>query len=135
MFIPFLLFLDVFRFFDLIQSCDISDSGDLSNCKCKNAERLIDNGQINCDTDHCPSDCEICEICLVDVLQTDCYSPIPTVPPSLSPSFSPFDISDCSSYSNKWYVDIYDFFPLFVLLLAGGQCLTFLPFSYLFLLF
>jgi hypothetical protein len=90
------------RFLDLAQSCDRSPTGELINCQCFEAQQLIDDGKINCETDRCPPECEVCSFCLVDVLKTDCLTQAPSSAPSSSPSFSAFDINDCASYSNVW---------------------------------
>lgn len=84
-------------------SCQISNTGERINCICEDAQRRVDNGQIDCSTGgkKCPDNCDVCDICLEEGLDEPCLG-VPE--PSLSPSFSPFDLSVCGSYSTTWYV-------------------------------
>jgi hypothetical protein len=97
----------------LYLSCEENDEGERINCQCNDAQRRIDNGQIDCSVDMCPDDCEVCKFCLYNVL--DCKSHSPSAPPSLPPteipSLSPFEISDCASYSNQWFLNIAETCP------------------------
>ncbi len=70
-------------------SCEQTDSGEDINCKCYDAQRRIDNGQIDCRSDLCPDDCEVCKFCLYYVV--DCHSHSPSSKPSSEPSSVPVD--------------------------------------------
>ena len=72
------------RLLDLQRSCDTNDDGELTNCQCNDAERRIDNGQLQCGIDLCPEDCFVCIYCLYYVV--DCHSPDPSVSPSAMPT-------------------------------------------------
>jgi hypothetical protein len=39
-------------------------------CECTAAQRRIDSGEINCETAQCPTGCEVCIYCLMEVI--DC---------------------------------------------------------------
>ena len=103
----FLIFLNCIRLFDIASSCDDDDD----NCRCENAAALIECGGIQCPVNNydeiCPDDCPVCGECLD--IECDRVSPQPSAVPSISdlPSVVPsscgnFDISSCSSYSNRW---------------------------------
>ena len=114
------------RLLDLTETCDDT----FSTCQCSDAEQKIANGRINCETDRCPPECELCSYCLTNIL--DCYkdepSPVPsTVPttkptklPSKLPTLSPttlaptasFDLINCNEYRNSWTYE----------LMTDGQC-------------
>ena len=69
-------------------SCERDDNNDLINCQCQDAQRRIDNGQIDCDLDNrCPDDCDVCKFCLYYVVE--CHSHEPSVVPSIAPSDQP----------------------------------------------
>ncbi len=53
-------------------SCETSDG-----CKCVDAERLLESGEIKCG-DQCPNDCDVCETCLGHIHRSFC-SKEPTV--------------------------------------------------------
>jgi len=109
---------------DLYNSCEIRDGvyhvnniDDLTNCRCFDAERRIESGEIECGVDLCPDDCDVCKFCYYYV--TDCTlfeeptsSPVATHHMTSEPSLqtsqptvssdAPFDISVCETYSTLW---------------------------------
>jgi hypothetical protein len=111
---------------DISESCYDTPGG----CKCPTAKKLIDNGKIDCQVDRCPHDCVVCSFCLEDVLgcydnqetskpfstpttptKTPVMSPIatPTATRTSAPSglpSVPFDLSNCSTYSQRWLEDL-----------------------------
>ncbi len=74
----------LYRLIDLNESCVETDDGDLINCQCNDAQRRIDNGQIQCGNELCPDDCDVCKYCLYYVV--DCHSHSPSSSPSSDPS-------------------------------------------------
>ena len=98
--------LRTYRLLDLSNTCDFM----FRDCQCSDAQRRIDNGQIDCATDQCPDNCSICMHCLTD--EISCIEPlVPTVSPSPTTTSSStgddddeplFDLQDCESYENKW---------------------------------
>jgi hypothetical protein len=94
------------RFLDLVQTCEDSGGGEFINCQCNHAQRLLDNGQIDCSIHQCPSECDVCTFCLDDVLETACHSAQSSTPPTFAPTISPFDMADCASFSNDWFLDL-----------------------------
>ena len=49
---------------DLSKTCDQY----FENCECPDAQRLVDEGRINCSQTKCPADCAVCNFCLKDVV-------------------------------------------------------------------
>ena len=86
-------------FLELAGSCETSPTGERINCVCPDAQRLVNNGQIDCSVPgkKCPDNCDVCDICLNEGLEKPCQPD-----PSSQPSYSPFDLSVCGSYSNNW---------------------------------
>ena len=78
------------RLIDLENSCQRTDDGELFNCQCFDAQRRVDNGQIDCGIDLCPDDCEVCKFCLYYVLECNLHNPSPS--PSVSPSEEPLQL-------------------------------------------
>lgn len=107
-----------FRLIDLSRTCDSL----FRNCECIDAQRLIDNGQIDCSVDVCPSGCTICNFCLEDVIS--CIPPGATVRSAVSPISQTktlptpgeevvvlnmeksFDLGNCVSYEEQWLNDL-----------------------------
>ena len=54
--------------FDLAGTCDEKDLeseiANTANCKCADTLRLIKLGDIDCMLDECPTDCQVCDLCL-----------------------------------------------------------------------
>ncbi|GFH56187.1 hypothetical protein CTEN210_12663 [Chaetoceros tenuissimus] len=50
--------------FDLESTCDPY----YRTCQCTDAQRLINEGKIDCETASCPEDCALCDFCLQDVI-------------------------------------------------------------------
>lgn len=53
---------------DLYETC----GDDWTTCACPGAQRRIENGDINCSTASCPSNCDVCYLCLMEF--NDCVS-------------------------------------------------------------
>ena len=75
------------------------------------AQKRIDRGEIDYETFLCPDGCEVCKSCLYyiinDCVDSKTFEPtsVPTVRSSQQHgqvNGSPFNISDCSSYSLSW---------------------------------
>jgi hypothetical protein len=78
--------LFLYRLIDLNETCVETVDGDLINCQCPDAQRRIDNGQIQCGNELCPSDCDVCKYCLYYVV--DCHSHSPSSSPVEIPTIS-----------------------------------------------
>lgn len=94
------------RIKDIENSCIETDSGELINCECNDAQRRIDNGDISCGEALCPDGCDICKFCLYYVV--DCHSHAPSELPSGIPSTevsnsSPSQLSHDPSQSPSEY--------------------------------
>jgi len=65
---PFFHLNDYYRMFDLAGTCDEKDLeseiANTANCKCADTLRLIKLGDIDCMLDECPTDCQVCDLCL-----------------------------------------------------------------------
>ena len=68
-------------------------------CECRHAEKKIESGDINCETDVCPPDCVVCNFCLETVL--DCLEPGSATAPTTAPNTA-FNLQQCESYSDTW---------------------------------
>lgn len=98
------------RLFDLSLSCDST----LSTCQCFSADKLIENGKIDCTRDICPEHCTICEYCLTDVISClvgnagALAEELQTLPVAASSVLSndSFDLQDCENYENRWLHDL-----------------------------
>jgi hypothetical protein len=80
--------------------------------QCTDAIERVENNEISCDEDDCPSGCDVCEECLSKIQCPEeppndnepTKSPTAVVP-TLAP-VTPFDISVCESYSSDWLFDL-----------------------------
>jgi hypothetical protein len=69
-------------------------------CECRHAEKKIESGDIDCETDVCPPNCQVCDFCLKKVLNcigTEGETAAPTMAPNAA-----FDLQKCESYSDTW---------------------------------
>lgn len=97
---------------DLSRTCDSL----FRNCECYDAQRLIDNGQIDCSIDVCPDDCTICNFCLEDVIsciprERSVSPPLPSTTKIISQQQTTsmedtFSLDTCSSYEDQWLRDL-----------------------------
>jgi hypothetical protein len=106
---------------DLSKTCDQY----FENCECPDAQRLVDEGRINCSQAKCPADCAVCNFCLKDVVS--CFDTDDmvqttrlggdTLPPSeLIDQLSnvaeeeeaqvSFDLGRCETYQHSWLLDL-----------------------------
>ncbi len=104
----------MYRAKDLRYSC----LSDLSECRCFDAERRLESGEISCYdgplVEQCPEGCEVCERCLGEVLADYCdgmpsaspssfptpvHSSTPTTFPTSRPSLTPTSLPSPSPTS------------------------------------
>lgn len=108
------------RLFDLESTCDPY----YRTCQCTDAQRLINEGKIDCETASCPEDCALCDFCLEDLIP-NCISKSergifsdPSLPVeqeldtfSLNASqeavaYDNFNIEECETYELAWLEDL-----------------------------
>ena len=63
---------------ELTLTCDPDNLDTLLNCECPTAEALLESGDIKCakkpsDKNACPSDCEVCQTCMIIIGCDDIY--------------------------------------------------------------